>query len=70
MWGNSDKAGLPMQVAELLKTDEVAGPSGPCRRYSFTLKMGSEKAAGHQLQIIVQEKDGRSKLIDFWEFGW
>jgi hypothetical protein len=72
-WENSGRTGQAVRVGRLrnVMMDSTYSLDGkPCAEYSFALENKDGTLNPHWLQILVREENGRSEILDFWEFGW
>ena len=72
-WENSARAGHSVCVGKLLNVEKDSQyylDNQPCTTYSFALENRDGTPNPHWLQILIREEDGKSTLLDFWNFGW
>jgi hypothetical protein len=68
---STPKTHLDYTVGKLLMVESKLGTDGKTNQvYSFQLENKNGTVNPHWLQITVREEHGRSKLVDFWNFGW
>jgi hypothetical protein len=63
----------PVRVGKLIRVEKDAKyylDGKPCTIYSFDWESKDGTPSLHQLQILVREEDGKSIILDFWNFGW
>jgi len=63
----------PVRVGKLISVEKDSKyylDGKPCTIYSFNWETKDGTPSLHQLQVLVREEDGKSTILDFWNFGW
>lgn len=63
----------PVRVGKLVRVERDAKydlDGKPCTIYSFDWESKDGTRGVHQLQVLVREENGKSTILDFWNFGW
>jgi hypothetical protein len=70
-WENSAESGRPIHVGDFVSVENINLPDGrPCTMYTYKLMDKDGSQSGHGLQVIVEQVNGKSAIVDFWELGW
>jgi hypothetical protein len=73
MLENSAKAGHPLRVGKLISVEKNSKyylDGKPCTTYSFAWETKDGTASVGELQVLVRSENGKSTILDFWNFGW
>ncbi|MDB6024404.1 MAG: hypothetical protein JWM68_627 [Verrucomicrobiales bacterium] len=62
----------PVRVGKLISVDKDSYylDGKPCVTYSFAWEPQDGTSSVHQFQILIREENGKSTILDFWNFGW
>jgi len=68
-WEAAAKAGHPMRAGKLVATP--LGEQAKSGETIYTFEYAPpEDSSAHLLQVVFRHKNGRTELVDFWNWGW